>query len=278
MRTLVHVSDIHFGKFDDSCLEPMLEAFRAIAPDLIVISGDLTQRARRKEYEQAKSLLANLNHPYFVIPGNHDVRPIYSPLRRLFNPFDRYKSYISGTLEPVYTDKNLVIAAMDTVRRTKLAAGKVNLGQIRRICDWFKDSRRKFPDALRIIVTHHPLNLPLDYPKQKLAGRAKAAIHRLADTGIDMYLSGHYHMSAASHSAERHKVEDYSAIFIQAGTVSKRQRNEVQSFNVIKIEKPAIHVETYIWNPEKRVFELGSVKTFMGKRGAWKENIDYVSA
>jgi 3',5'-cyclic AMP phosphodiesterase CpdA len=272
MRTIIHVSDIHFGKFDTTCLGPMVAVFRGIKPDVVVISGDLTQRARIQEYEQAKAFINRLEWPYFVVPGNHDIRPFSTLFKRLFKPFDRYDKYISPVHEPVYANNDIAIAGIDTVRPTAIKDGRVNLSQIERASNWFNKIKRKHPNALRIIVTHHPLNLPTDLPRKKLVGRAKMAIHKLSEAGVDIYLSGHYHQSGVGHTVERHKIEDYSALFVQAGTVSVRQRGEVQSFNVIRTNGSEITVQTYLWNPKIKTFEVKAAKHFSGQRRGWKES------
>jgi hypothetical protein len=86
-----------------------------------------------------------------------------------------------------------------------------------------------------------------------------------------MYLSGHYHRSAAGHTAERYKIDDYSAILVQAGTVSTRQRSELQSFNIIKVDRPVVTIETYIWNPKRNKFLLSATREFAGTHKVWKQ-------
>jgi 3',5'-cyclic AMP phosphodiesterase CpdA len=268
MRTLVHLSDMHFGKFDTACIEPMLAALRAINPNLIIISGDFTQRARVTEYKDAAHL---------VIPGNHDIRPLFSPIARITDPFDRYKHYISDNLEPGYVDEEVAVASVNTVRAHAIKDGRVNKRQIDKLSRWFK---RVDNNKLKIVVTHHPFDMPFvyktetknyKYKKSRLARRAKMAVHTLAEVGIDMYLSGHYHQSSAGETAHRYKIENYSAISVRAGTVSLRQRGEEQSFNLIFTDKDTVRIDTYVFNDTKIVFELFASKVFLKAGKQWKE-------
>jgi 3',5'-cyclic AMP phosphodiesterase CpdA len=262
---------MHFGKIDTSCIEPMLTAIRAVNPHLVVVSGDFTQRARIDEFEQAAAFLKSLEHPHIVIPGNHDIRPIYSPISRIADPYDRYKKYINETLEPGFIDDEIAIASVNTVRAHAIKDGRVNSTQIEKLAQWFERIDEK---KVKIVITHHPFDLPQEWGEHKLARKAKMAIHRLAKSGIDMYLSGHYHHSSVAHTADRYDIENYSAVAIQAGTVSIRQRKEVQSFNLIFIEHPVVRIDTYLYNVNKRAFDHFRSKVFTqtGKGRTWKED------
>ncbi len=258
MKKLIHLSDMHFGRFDEQCLEPLIAACNKIKPDYIIISGDFTQRARKKEFEEAQYFLSKLKHPFFVIPGNHDILPVYRLHTRLRTPFMRYETFISRELEPTFHDDEISIVSINTVRAAKLSSGGINISQIEKTQKAFK----KTPNHFKIIVTHHPIDLPIDYHKKKLAGKAKAAIRALSKIGVDMYLSGHFHVSAAVNSATRNSVENYAPIMVQAGTVSVRQRGELQSFNVIDIDSKKIEVSTHVWDQKTKTFTWKITKDF----------------
>src|SRR3989344_7540611 len=140
MRTLLHVSDLHFGKTDPLVIAKLLDAALRAKPDIVIISGDLTQRARIEQFEHMRAFLKALKHAsigYFVIPGNHDIRPIYRPLARAFKPYDRYRKYVAHDVEPRYADKEIAIGSIDTVRRGKIANGKIGKRQIHKLQSWF---------------------------------------------------------------------------------------------------------------------------------------------
>lgn len=269
MRILVHISDMHFGKIDTSCIDPMLAAIKAINPNLVIISGDFTQRARVSEFTDSADFIKRLEHPHFVIPGNHDIRPLYSPLSRLADPFDRYKKYISDVIEPGYIDDEIAIGTVRTVRSHAVKDGRVSRRQIERLTQWFK---RVDDHKIKIVVTHHPFDLPSDWSNFRLTRRAKMAVHELAEVGVDMYLSGHYHKSSVIHTADRYKIDNYAAVAVQAGTVSIRQRKEAQSFNLIFIEAKTVRIDTYLFDIKRKAFDLIATRIFTKTGKQWKEN------
>ncbi len=266
MRKIVHLSDMHFGKIDEQSIQPLLDAIEKINPDLVINSGDLTQRARVKEFKEAYEFLEKIKQPKFVIPGNHDIRALFHPILRIINPYDRYKKHISSDLDPMYHDDELAVASIRTVRSHALKDGRVNKAQITKAHAWLAS----LPDHLtKIIVTHHPFNLPFNWPDHKLAKRAKMAVHKLAEAGVDLYLSGHYHLSLISATTSRYKIDNYSAIAVQAGTISTRIRGESPSFNVITINKKLITVETYFWDQKKQSFVRFSIKKCKKHPDGW---------
>lgn len=276
MKTIVHLSDIHFGKFDPTHIKPLLAAINKINPHLIIISGDLTQRARLREFQQARSFLAELKSPYLVIPGNHDIHPEYKPFARFMRPYSRYQRFISRDLEPTYVDDEVVVASINTVRASTIKNGRVNWSQIKKAWEFLAEHNS---GRLKIIVTHHPFDLPRELPDMPLVGRAKTAVKAFSMAGVDMYLSGHLHHSSVVGTAERHKIEGYSAIAVQAGTVSIRLRSfqadnmpEGQSFNVIIVNKPSVTVNTYSWNPDRQEFkETTKTKFSAPQTGLWQQ-------
>jgi hypothetical protein len=72
---------------------------------------------------------------------------------------------------------------------------------------------------------------------------------RLSSAGADLFLSGHLHLSHVSHSAERYRIAGHSALIVQAGTVSMRGRGEEPSFNVLRLDGPALALGRFLWQP-----------------------------
>ena len=139
MRTIVHLSDLHFGALDEALLPPLYEALSAAEPDLVAVSGDLTQRAKRREFEAARAFLAELRCPALVVPGNHDM-PLYNVAARFFNPTKRYRRYITEGLAPVFADDEVVVVGLNSARRVALqeaaAAGSTPGRWRRRLQGW----------------------------------------------------------------------------------------------------------------------------------------------
>jgi 3',5'-cyclic AMP phosphodiesterase CpdA len=242
MRTLVHLSDLHFGALRAETLEPLANTLAAIRPDLIAVSGDLTQRARRWQFAAARAFLDRLPFSKIVVPGNHDV-PLYNVYARFCRPLVLYRRYISDDLEPFYADNEMAVQGINTARSFTFTKGRINARQIRLARDLAARS-----SVIKIILTHHPFDLPESYPESALVGRARMAMTELARCGIDLFLAGHHHIGLAEPSTLRFKVSGHSALLIQAGTAtSSRCRGEMNSFNVIRIAKPTIEVERFVW-------------------------------
>src|SRR6266850_3541000 len=101
MRTIIHLSDLHFGRVDRRIVAPLVAAIDELAPDLVAVSGDFTQRARTREFTEARAFLETLRFPRLVVPGNHDV-PLYNVARRFLSPLGRYRRFIAEDLQPTY--------------------------------------------------------------------------------------------------------------------------------------------------------------------------------
>src|SRR5437870_3287373 len=115
MRTLIHLSDLHFGTVDPAIVPALLDFIGVTKPDLVVISGDLTQRARTEQFMEARQFIDAIPFPCIVIPGNHDV-PLHNVFARLFRMLDRFRRYISENLEPFYVDEEIAVAGINTTR------------------------------------------------------------------------------------------------------------------------------------------------------------------
>lgn len=265
------MSDIHFGKIDEHIIPQLLLSISEISPDLVIISGDLTQRATVKEFIRAKAFLEELKkvgRKYFVIPGNHDIEPVFKPLSRIVRPYKNYKKYIADDIEPVYFDDEIAVASINTARARNVKNGGINVEQIKKIETWFA----LFPSSLtKILVMHHPIDLPIISQVRKLLPRAESVMKQFSEQSIDLYLSGHYHTSSAITTGERYILPEYSAVAVQAGTLSKRMRGEVPSFNVLKIEKQIIEVRSWQWNTIENTFASYGVSIFTCEIGKWRK-------
>ena len=250
MRTLVHLSDLHFGRLDTSVLEPLRRAIHDARPDLLAISGDFTQRARRTQFAEARAFMDTLEPPKLVVPGNHDV-PYWNLARRFLQPLTRYRQYISADVEPEYEDDEMIVVGVNTARALAHGGGRINTRQVDRIVQRLS----ALPSQLvRIIVTHHPFDLPPGVHERRLLGRARMAMARLSQANADLFLSGHLHLSHASRAAERYRIEGHSALIVQAGTVSTRSRGEQPSFNLLRIHRPEIALTKYVWDQAAAAF------------------------
>lgn len=266
MRTLVHASDIHFGRADEYVVGRLADAINGIEPNLVAVSGDLTQRARRHEFEQARQFLAAVKFPRLVVPGNHDV-PLWNVAARLLFPFRGYTRHIAADLAPVHQDEEMIVVGVNTARSWAWGEGRIDQQQVDAIVARLAAAGSSLT---RIIVTHHPFDLPPGIHEKRLLGRAQMAMAKLADAGADLFLAGHLHISHISHSAERYRIAGHSALVVQAGTVSTRSRGEAPSFNVLRIERPLITIERFVWDEELRGFASTAAGMYRHSHEGWK--------
>jgi 3',5'-cyclic AMP phosphodiesterase CpdA len=244
LRTIVHLSDLHFGRVDAQLLAPLRERLRALRPHLVVVSGDLTQRAKSAQFREARAYLDTLPAPCLVVPGNHDV-PLYNVLHRFFRPLARYRRYICRELEPAHVDDEIAVVGVNTARSAVFKGGRINEAQIARVREVICTLPKR---VTKIVVTHHPFDLPPGHDSRELVGRSREAMRMFASCGADILLSGHLHESYASDTKLRYKIDGFVALVVQAGTAtSTRGRGEANSFNVLRIDHPTVRVERFAW-------------------------------
>ncbi len=251
MRTLVHLSDLHFGRVDPALLDPLVAAIHALRPDLVVVSGDLTQRARKAQFAQARAFLDRLPQPRLVVPGNHDI-PLYNPFKRFFSPLANFRALVCADVEPVFVDGEIAVLGVNTARSLTFKHGRINVEQVARL----RDRLGGVPSQVtRIVVTHHPFDPPADADPSERLGRADMAMPALARLGVDVLLSGHLHATHVSNTAARYRIPGFAALAVQAGTAtSTRGRGEVNAFNVLRIDDPRIEVVRHGYDPAQGAF------------------------
>jgi 3',5'-cyclic AMP phosphodiesterase CpdA len=266
VRSIVHLSDIHFGSVNERVIPPLVEAIARIAPDLVAVSGDVTQRARSHQFKQARAFLDRLPSPQIVVPGNHDV-PLYNVAARVLQPLRNYRRYITADLRPFYSDDEIAVLGVNTARSLTIKDGRVNEEQVA----WMSERLCACdPGVVKIVVTHHPFDLPAGHDERNLVGRARMAMAALARCGVDLFLAGHLHVSHTSHSATRYRIKGHSALVVQAGTAtSDRGRGAENSFNVLRIDRPQIAVERFEWQPERGEFGLAMQEYFRHTSDGW---------
>lgn len=239
MRRVLHLSDLHFGRARPELLEPLVEAVNGLAPDLVAISGDLTQRARDWQFRHARALIDRIEPPCLVVPGNHDV-PLDNLPVRLLQPWSRYRRWIGADLEPSYRDDELAVIGVNTVNPFSWQRGRIGRHAVRRVCDAFDGDEGV---RTRIVVVHHPFEHRPGERKALMRGAA-SAVDALSECGADIVLSGHLHSWRAEPFAER--VGRRGALQVHAGTgLSTRLRGEENDFNLLILEPGEVVVERF---------------------------------
>jgi 3',5'-cyclic AMP phosphodiesterase CpdA len=268
MRTIVHLSDLHFGRTDARIVRPLIRAVREIGPDLVAVSGDLTQRARVQQFLEARAFLDELPGPQIVVPGNHDI-PLHNVYARFFNALDKYRRIISHDLEPFYHDDEIAVAGVNTARSLTFQNGRINALQVARTVERLCAAPA---DATRIIVAHHPFDLPGGFADRMLVGRADMAMRRFAACGANVFLSGHLHLSYTAIGLRYH-LGARSALVIQAGTaISTRGRGELNSFNLIRTGRESLAVERLRWDAQAGNFKMASAEQYRMTPQGWQRD------
>ncbi|MDQ6765555.1 MAG: metallophosphoesterase [Verrucomicrobiota bacterium] len=265
MRTIVHLSDLHFGRINPDILAPLLGYIRNLRPTLVAISGDFTQRARTREFVAAREFLDAIPFPQIVVPGNHDV-PLRNLISRFARSLDGYKRYITADLEPFYADDEIAVAGVNTARALTWKDGRINRGQLARLRERLAPIAS---DRTRIVVTHHPFDLP-EGASGRVVGRSRLAIQTLAECRVDLLLAGHFHLAGTGYTTARYHIPGYSALIVSSGTsTSTRGRGQPNSINVIQVERSHLTIERRVWRPEMSAFDLFSTERFQRGSEGW---------
>ncbi len=230
MPVIVQLSDIHFGAHLDELAESLVTDIWDRRPDLVVVSGDLTQRARRQQFTRARAFFDRLPGPVLTVMGNHDV-PLFDLPRRLVSPTGRYQKYVTSALDPVIDLPELAAVGLDSMPAWRWKAGRVSPRQ----ADLVRDTLGRSPSgAWRVLVTHHPV-LPANL--SALRGRQRL-VDACDHASVAVLLSGHTHTASVdvvplSTDGGRH------ALAVVAGTaISSRIRRTANAYNVVNLSGP----------------------------------------
>lgn len=243
----------------------LLDDVTALRPDLVAVSGDLTQRARTREFRAAAAFLAQMPAPQVVVPGNHDV-PVLHPLRRLIAPLEDFRRHISDDLAPMHEDSELTVLGLSTARGLALKGGRLSREQLELLRARFAASDGP---RMRVVVTHHPFLPPPGRPGTTLVGRAPQALVAMEDAGVDLLLTGHLHRGFVGDVREFHQGARRSILVAQAGTaISTRGRGEANAYNHLRVEPGRVELEVRSWDGHRFTASTRSVHQRI--RGTWR--------
>jgi 3',5'-cyclic AMP phosphodiesterase CpdA len=267
MRTIAHVSDLHFGAADGGIVAALVATINEIRPDVVAVSGDLTQRARAWQFRDARAFLEQLPRPQIVVPGNHDI-PLYNPFDRFGSPLRKFRSHITGDLHPCFSDGTVALIGANTTRSFTIKDGGLRRGDVIRISTHLASLD---PALVKIVVCHHPFDPPSGRLGRWTMPRPDTgAMATLTERGVDVFLTGHLHVGFTGETAVRYKACGRAAIVVEAGTAaSTRVRGEANSFNVLRVEEDHVRVERLAWSGESAGFGLIDAVEFRRTGDGW---------
>lgn len=264
MPCILHLSDLHFGTEQTPVMQAIQQLSHQLQPDLLILSGDITQRAQPQEFAAARRFVDSLHiGQQLIIAGNHDI-PLFEPLLRLFTPYQRFQQSF-GAVEPVISTSQLLAIGVKTTRRYLHTDGLVSSQQIARVSQLL---RAASPEQLKLIVTHQPIAVIRAEDETNLLKGREAAIAHWSQAGADLILGGHIHLpySCAIH-------QQYSLARplwgIQAGTaISSRTRFEAgHSVNLLYHQyRQSCRLERWDYQLKQQCFECVS-----------RQNLNFVS-
>jgi len=253
MARILHLSDTHFGTEREPVVQAILRWVDDLQPDLVLLTGDITQRARRSQFTAARRFVQALQRPVLAVPGNHDI-PLFNVMARWLNPYGGYRRALGPVLEPVVDIPGLLAIGVNSTRPSRRKNGEVDAGQVERVAQRL---RKANADCLRVVLLHHPVRAAVESDQRNLLIGRELAIPAWIDAGVDLILGGHIHLPyVLPASADRMHVRDRSAEtgitqgknpslptdirrqawIVQAGTaISRRVRGNISnSVNVIE--------------------------------------------
>jgi 3',5'-cyclic AMP phosphodiesterase CpdA len=264
VTTILHVSDLHFGEYHaPDRAKVLLDAIEAAAPDVVAVSGDLTQRARTREFQEARAFLDRIRAPKVVVPGNHDL-PLWNLYERFTSPRAKYLRLLSDDLEPTYVDEVVAIVGVDTTRRFTVLDGRVDEEDVEGVA-------RRLADVpathCRIVVGHHPLVAPRGASRLHSAARGgRVALERFARLGVDAVLTGHLHETHVALTTDVLPHLERGVLLVNAGTASSTRgrgaEDDQNTFNVLQVTPDRLGVTTFVYAEDGQLFRGGEPRWF----------------
>ena len=232
----------------------VLEFIERHQPDLVVVSGDLTQRARTEQFREARAFVDSIPVPTLVVPGNHDV-PLYRVWQRIFNPYGAYREHFSPELEPTFRDDEMLVVGINTAFGWTLKDGRITLRRLLEV----EEILRQTPESVfKVVVAHHHLIPPPNFGTQRVLANAYEAIDLFSRAGVDLILSGHLHQAYIGNSEEFYPKGRPPVVILHSGTTTSNRgragERERNTCNWIQVTGDSMLVSHYRWHHELERF------------------------
>jgi 3',5'-cyclic AMP phosphodiesterase CpdA len=246
MTRLAHITDLHFGAEDSAVVAALRQELNDDKPDLVAVSGDLTQGAHIAEFRAARAFLDSLVSPWLAVPGNHDISP-YNLLERFTDPYRRWRREISPETAPAWRNEEVAVFGLNSARRAALhwdfSRGRVTRGRLGRLLTALDAEPA---GRARVVVMHHPLLAAEGEPRLRITAGADRALKMFAAHGVCLVLAGHLHRGYQRTNGSG----EHQPLVLQGSTsTSVRLRGEPNAYNRIHFGADAIpEVATRIWD------------------------------
>ncbi|GMQ81331.1 MAG: metallophosphoesterase family protein [Rhodothermia bacterium] len=259
---LAHISDIHFGRIaHPAIVESLVSEINDSQVDLVVASGDLTQRAFPHQYRAAAQMLASFDAPSITIPGNHDVFPWWRTLSRLFDPLRRYRRMITDDLSPQFTKDGLAVLGINSAFGRTIKGGRIDDSQRLAMRAFFGS----LPDStFRVLTVHHHLTALEALGDHDIAVEAEATLTCAAEMNVDLVLCGHLHVSHVAHVQVL--PGGHPLVIASAGTATssrgRKPHKRTNFYNQIVVRERQFEIVEHQFNPENLIFEKARTTAF----------------
>ena len=261
--TIAHLSDIHFGRIAHPEIVPALvEEVNGRGVDLVALSGDLTQRARRVQFEAARAMVEKFEPPALVVPGNHDVYAWWHrPVKRVFRPLGRYRRYFGDELMPGFETDGLAVLGINSAHGRTIKGGRIRETARSRIRSFF--AGRPATDFKVLVVHHHLVQIQALGPHD-VARKARRTLETAAAAGVELVLCGHLHVShiepiELAPGGHRLVVASAGTATSNRGRASHRGTN---FYNIIEVSADTFRIEERRYDPEAHRFVAHATTRF----------------
>lgn len=267
MTRILHISDTHFGTEVQAVVEALVKQAATLKPDIVILSGDITQRARREEFAAAQAFFKRIGAPvHLAVPGNHDL-PLYDVLTRSLNPYRFYRKFF-GPRQQVWQDGRMAIVCLDATHPLRHTRGKTNMEAAR---DLLESARRKIgPNGLLGVVEHQPLDVKMPDDVPEILMNASLTAQLFAEFRVDIVFSGHVHMPLIRDTQALFTLPRHFMISGAGTAVSHRTRSGApNSFNLVDIRDGGVMVALHAYQPEGD-FEIAHQAVFSRDDSGWR--------